>query len=209
MDYTIGRTDIFSTPEIVSLVFAGAAFLLGLLTLYFTNLKRAEIEVTLLPDRLPTLRSYRWTPRGEEGHWPEDPLLRIPMAAYNIGARTGVLTRIILTQFEELPRPNPIFVLPGKLPLLLEEPNDSFEAGTLRFYTPEIPFRLTVPNYDLAQLKERLANGREIECSITYRYLKGRAKRPWPHYHTATIQDETLKIRISMKDFAAHIIHGG
>lgn len=198
-----GRIYTFTPPEIISLTLAGAAFLLTILNLYLTNLKRAEIEATTLPDNPPSMWSDGWESRGKEGKWPQSPHLRLPMVAYNVGARTGVLTRIILTRLQEVPATDPLFVGAGPTPMLLQELDEAFKAGTLNRYAPNVRFELTVPKGDLPGLKERLSRKKAIELTVTFRYLKGRAKCPWPHRHSAVTKETVLDIMVPLEEFAA------
>jgi hypothetical protein len=199
------HVEAFTASNVISLWLAGAALLLSILTLYLTNLKRAEIEATTLPDKPPSMWSDGWESRGEEGKWPQNPYLRLPMVAYNVGARSGVLTRIILTRLQEVPATDPLFVGAGPTPMLLEDLDEAFKAGTLKRYAPTVRFKLTVPERDLPRLKEHLSRKRAIELTVTFRYLKGRAKRPWPHRPGAVTKETRLDIRVPLEQFAAEI----
>jgi hypothetical protein len=152
----------------------------AVLSLYLTNLKRAEIVVDVAPDqqvRIELGAGRSWGNRI----WPTDARLIIPLVAFNVGARTGVLTRIELKSFTDGPDP-PLFRTQS--PRLLMDPSDAFEGGQLRVYTPIVAADLDLPKDpyrgeppEFSGLDGRL-QGRAVRIVVAFRFLRGRSLFP-------------------------------
>jgi hypothetical protein len=110
--------------NVLSVVLATAAFVVALVTLYLSNVRRADIELIQLPRRI----SVPQQKRRDEGpaEWAE---LRISVAAINSGARPGVITDLtvqlssgrLFTIDSGNPNPNFRDDLLGALPVLSGE----------------------------------------------------------------------------------------
>jgi hypothetical protein len=173
------------TVEVASIILATAAFIVAVASLYFGNLRRADIEMNA-PGR-PYFASHK---RREEGP-PVRGELHVPVVVINVGARPGVLTGLDVVRttgpfcvIESCHPTNPNWRdgAAGVWPLLSGESHVMIVAVTTSF-----------PEESIAAWRDRRFRSFEIE--LTYTFLKGRRIRP-----TAT---RTLKVEVPVDSISA------
>jgi hypothetical protein len=194
--------------EGVAIVLAAAAFIVAMLGLYLTNLKRAEIRVAEIPGSPPHVWAENWSEVKDVGRWPGSPWLYIPLLVYNVGARAGILTRVSLARLDEVPNTNPLFVKLD-LPVMLIGDNIAIEAGAVLPHPTigpglRIGFPLGTTSENVETLKARLDQKRELRIRVAYRYLKGRSLLPWRWDRPVTV-DKHLDFVIPLEAFAANV----
>jgi hypothetical protein len=199
----VAQQDAISWPDVMSLGLALLAFLVAVLSLYLGNIKRAEIVVTFLPDEPPTVSSQVWTDLGDEGRFPQEAVLAMPLVVYNVGARAGAITRIRLERLDEIPAGDPLFIEFGTVPRDLAG-KEVYESGALRVLTPNVSMRFSFPisnpTDDLVTLRRRLSDREGLKVGLSYRYIKGRSLIPWRRHHP-TVIDEGLEFDVSLRPY--------
>jgi hypothetical protein len=184
----------------VSLVLALGAFVVAVLALYLSNLKRAEIIVDVAPDQTPRIELETGVGVGGGKSWPTAVRLVLPIVAFNTGARTGVLTKIGLREFED--RPDPLLFL-TEMPRPLMDINEAFEAGQLRVYVPNLHLELDLPgDPNFPELEGRLL-GRSVRVLLSYRFLRGRSVLP--RRRRNILQERSLWIDVSLEPLVSNL----
>jgi len=133
-----------TTTTVVGVILAGGAFVISVLSLYLSNLRRANIVIRPL-DR--PIRTGGGTRRGNDGELPHEAPVWLQLGAVNLGARAGVLTDIgaTRTQTEHVviqssePRPNFRDGELGSLPLAAGDSKAILLIVSTAFPLAEIP----------------------------------------------------------------------